>query len=676
MSLRRRLLRLLAIALGVILFAGYFAFSTFLFNPLEDDLEADLSILVPRDVDFFVAKAGLQDDFSRFPRLAVMDRLERTAAWQELSDSPELYEWAQQVGLEQALAEMDALRAQLRGFEPLDVFGGEDVALAGFFRGADLQAADWAAYGRANWLGKLGVALLSYPGLLGLEGQGLSVAEVGDELYSLEGPALARKLFVTRLRDVVIAGSSQELVGQSAELLARQGQDSFGQSARYFDHIQNVERSSARDELELFVDTRALTENLQLSGRWPDAQSQDWFPAFAGRLFQAGAVKEVVGVVGFEGGLGLDVHGEFSSELITAEQKRLFRIRGFEQGTLVGDAARLAQANSAWFAYTHTDVGELLLQMYLALSTSDRDLIDSQINATREYSGGEEIIGLIGSIFRNRAAVVVRDNDYEYAETDPPNDGAPVPAVAVALWFEPGEKPREDLEALRSMVIKNQQSFGIQGREPGSRGVFRHRVAGGFEVWEFWNPVIPGSGHVAVVTAGDVFVISNSFRMLEEVIKTYREGPPSFPRLADRPDFRALVSTTPPTAGFALWIDPRSLAAIFRKQVPDAARNTVMDSVDWASERRVLEDRVLRERFPDQRRGALTPDVQQELNDAVNPLLLERRAQLEEQQIPLARARLERRIRCTEVASAALATLSIDPKVFELALRVVVPLEE
>ena len=52
MKLKSRILKILSIVLLVVLFLGYFAFSTFLFSPVESDFEYDVSALIPRDVDY------------------------------------------------------------------------------------------------------------------------------------------------------------------------------------------------------------------------------------------------------------------------------------------------------------------------------------------------------------------------------------------------------------------------------------------------------------------------------------------------------------------------------------------------------------------------------------------------------------------------------------------------
>ena len=54
---------------------------------------------------------------------------------------------------------------------------------------------------------------------------------------------------------------------------------------------------------------RALIENMRWSGRWPDPDAQDFTPAFLGKLFQAGAMNEVIGLVDFENGVQMDLTG-------------------------------------------------------------------------------------------------------------------------------------------------------------------------------------------------------------------------------------------------------------------------------------------------------------------------------------------------------------------------------
>ena len=213
--------------------------------------------------------------------------------------------------------------------EPQRIFGGGDLAIAGTFKGRDLAQADWAVYGDVDWVGKLAVALLRHPGLIGLEKQGLE-AKVERDWVVLSGPRLLRPLCIARIRDVVIVSSQPEMVRAALELRDKGYQDSLHQSAPYFDHIQNAERNTRRDEFEVALDLAALREALKLPGNLPDSKSQDFAPAFFGKYFQLGAIKDVVGVLGIDDGLVVDLHGTLSPEVTTPVQDRFYRTRGIE----------------------------------------------------------------------------------------------------------------------------------------------------------------------------------------------------------------------------------------------------------------------------------------------------------------------------------------------------------
>jgi len=105
MSLKSRFLRITLIVLGVLAFAGYFAFATFLYDPLEGDLDYDVAALAPRDVDFYASKADLRALLQPFPDLAAKKQLEENAAWNAWTSSPEYQDLARSTRLEETLAQ-------------------------------------------------------------------------------------------------------------------------------------------------------------------------------------------------------------------------------------------------------------------------------------------------------------------------------------------------------------------------------------------------------------------------------------------------------------------------------------------------------------------------------------------------------------------------------------------
>jgi hypothetical protein len=636
-------------------------------------LEADVSTLAPRQVDFFVAKSGLESDVHPFPTLAEWPRIAATEAWQTF-ERTDLADFDKKYGVTSSLEALRAIPSRIRGLDPLKAFGGRDLAIAGSFRGAELAQADWAAYGRVSWLGKLGVSLLRYPKLLKLDQQGLRVT-VEDDQIALEGGTLPRKLYVTRIRDVVIVATSDELVKKARELEARGGQDSFGQSALYFDNIERAPRSDARDELELYVDYRTLAENLKLSGRWPDAGSPYFTTAFLGRLFQLGSLKSLAGVAGFHRGIQVDLRGDLSSELISPVQKRLYQARGAERPFLENEVARLARSDTSVLLFVQTGIGDLLREMLAAAEPALRTNIEDLLRATGEFPDTNSLIKEFEALFKSRAALIIRPNDYPYdVAKDPPNDGRPMPAWCLVLWTDGSEKVKKRIDELHKMVILNQGRFGIEGRNPGEHGVFTNKPHG-YEIMEFWSKNVPGTGHIATCVSAELYLISNSFPMTADVLLTHDRGSPSYPPLSDRPGFAPLLSSSLAQANVMLWIDPRSLGKIRRQFAQRAAEDQVRGAMDWKAERARLEDKYLRERFPGKKRGQLDEETQTQLNDLVNPEIDAIEEKLKSEQIPAVRARLERQIIYSESVSDFLALFAFDPKNVQVSMRAIVPMD-
>lgn len=667
MSLKSRILRITLIVLLIVFAAGYFTFSSLLYSPTESDLEADVAVLVPRDVDFFVAKAHIDELFAPFPHLAMMKRLEAHPAWQAWLASPECADFMRESKLAESMKALETATAQLPlGMQPQNIFGGRDLAIAGYFKGPDLQAADWAVYGRVNWAGKLGAALLRYPKLLGLAKQGLTVA-VEEHQVAISGGQLPRPLYVTRIRDVVIVSTKPELARAASELSNKGFADSFHQSAAHFDHIQNANRNARKDEFELYVNTRKLFENLKISGVWPDTKSQDFAPAFFGRLFQLGSVKNTIGVIGIDDGAAIDLHGEFSSEQITPNQNRLYRTRGFDQNQLLGEAARLAPADTALFVYMHGNMGDLLRLMLESFEPALRTNLEDAFRNTGKYQSLAQLVTELDNALKDRFAIIVRPNDYPPDPAGPPHDQQPVPAIALVLWTQHVDA----INALRELIGLQGAKFGLQGAKPGEPGYFRNTEAG-HDTREFWSRFVPGTGVIATGNSGELTIITNSVGMLGHLLKTYTQGGQKYPRLSEDPRFESLVHTSIERANVVLWTNPRTAAPILRQGARRVAEDSIQ--IDWKLQRARIEDEVIRESFPGQKRGALAPDVQERVDQIVDPRLKSLERRLQDEQVPALMARQERWIMYSEAVTGALVMLALDPKSFELSVRAMAPL--
>lgn len=689
MANKKRFLKIGCIAGAVMLFIGYLAFSTFLFKPFEGSYPHDVAGLIPRRVDFFVAKAKLDADIVDFPTLRVAGAVEATTAWQTLEGSPEYLNWRRENDLDGLLATIRREVSKVPfGMEVEDIFGGKDVALVGHFRPGGLGNAQWAVFGRVNTLGKAGESLLRYPGLLGLDKQGISV-DTEDQLHTISGGPLQQPIYVTRVLDVVVLGTSKELVAGAHSMQAAGGKDSMFTSAGYQDYVYRDDRQPGDPEFEVVLDVHAMLQSMGFKGPLPDTDSQQFLPAFLGRLIQVPSWKTISGIVGFPGGLRVDLHGDFSSERVSAFQKRLYREDSFDRRELMSRAARLAPDDCVMFAYLHGPVGDIVRQAFQSVEPALRSNLDDALRATGHYKGLDDVIDRLGAALRNRTVIILREQDYgpvtnvddDGTKVEAQHDGSPVFAMTIVTWLGSGSGPAETLNEIRDAIGLNAEKFGLQGFKPNSPGDKGYYVydSDGFETREFWSPFVPGTGMIATLFTDEKehFWITNHESMFHHVRATfYQGGAGGYPRLSEHPQFQALVDSSLPGANLLVWFNPRKAGPTLRKMARRAVEDSVLSGIDWSRLRREEQGKVLPELFPGKGLSQLTPAQAEQLAAAVDNELDEWAKRYRAEQVPTLVAASERSIQYMEAATAMLFMLDLNPASFSLSARILTPLGE
>lgn len=671
----KKFLRILGTFTALVLVVGYFAFSTYFFSPLEGGFDADVAGLVPRRVQFFAAKAHLDREFDPFPRLAAAEKFALDASWSSFLQSPEYSELVGGIGVEEALSELDAISRELPlGLGLLEIFGGQELAIAGELNGEDLSQMDWAAYGSIHWAGKLAIEALRYPSLTNLEAQGIQTEDKG-RYVTLSGGALERPLHIGRIRDVGIVGTGEQLIADAFELEARQYQDSMLLRDEYRAFIQTERRSPDGDDLELFCNLRGVFEELGITAAWPDQGADTFFPKFAGRYFQLNSLNQVAGFLDVDDGVRIDLHASLSSELISPLMKKHYALDGIGHDDLLQNAARMAPADSAVFIYSTGDMGDLLDEALMAMEPAMRQAIEDQFRATGRYRQIAELVRQIDGALKDRCVLIMRTNDYPEDPDGPPHSDEPVFATALVVWLQ-GQAGADTMTQLRELIGQQGALFGLKGKQrpdgTHEAGYYSNRI-GGYEIREFWSELIPGTGVIATVNATGMCIISNSYDMTGHLLKTLNRGTAEFPRLSERPEFRRLVTDSIPSADLVAWVDPRALARTLEARIPQAARDSVR--IDWETERSRAQAKVLREEFGGKQPQQLSAEEDlrykrrvSEALDAVEELAVRTQggAML---------AKMQRQVSWLQGARAFLLMASFAPRAVELSVRVVAPLE-
>jgi hypothetical protein len=671
----KKFLRILGILSALLLLVGYFAFSTYFFSPFEGSLGVDVAGLVPRRVQFFAAKARLDTVFDPFPRIAAAEAFSADETWSSILSSPEYNDLIGSLGVNEALTQIDDITGQLplgaskAGL--LEIFGGQEFALAGELKGAELADADWAIYGSVNWAGKLAIEALRHPSISNLKGQGFTSVQK-ENYVTISGGGLDRPLHIGRLLDVGIIGTGEALVADVFELEARQFQDSMLLRDEYRAFVQSERRSPDGDDLELFCNLRGVCEELGIEAAWPDQKADTFLPKFAGQFFQLNSLNQVSGFLDIDEGVRMDLHASLSSELISSTMKKHYAIEGISGDDLMKNAARMAPADSSVFAYFNGDVGDLLDEASRAMEPAMRQAIEDQFRSTGRYKRLSELIEQLDKAFKDRCVLIMRTNDYPDDPDGPPHNDEPVFASALVFWLQ-GRAGEESIIQLRELIGQQGRQFGLKGREKDEVGYYKN-IVDGYEIREFWSELIPGTGVVATVNAAGMCIISNSFDMTGHLLKTFSRGGREYPRLSERPEFRALVNDSLMTADLVAWVDPRELTETLELRVPQAARDSVQ--IDWPSERAKAQTELLREEFGGRPAQQLTADEAARLKQRVNVLLDEVERERVSVQGGETLARLKRQVGWLKGARAFLLEASFASREIDLSLRLVAPLEE
>jgi hypothetical protein len=691
MSRKKRRLRVGCLVLALLGFVGYVAFSTFVFPPFERRFNAGVAGLVPRTVDFFLGRTGLREAFSEFPRLAVLDELKGHPALETFVDSPEWIEFKRVNGVDEGLAQLEAALDRLPlGLDPLGIFGGNEIALAGNFVGQGVERTDWAVYGRVSRVGKLALAGLRYPGLLKLDQQGLEVKQVG-EVFTLTGSSLKRPMHVARVRDVVIAGTGADLVARALTLADAGSEDSLLMAAPYGEHVLGIpNRDPERHDFEVVLDVRALREKWGLTKPWPDVTSQRFLPAFTGRMFQLGATNRVLGVLAFDAGLSLDLYGELSSELVTPEQARIYRSRSFDHKALEA-IARGAHEDTTFMAYMHGPIGTMLDMVVQAMEPAMRDNLVDALKKTGRYKALPELVKDLDDGMHDRLALLARPNDWGYekdykrkpngeVELDdegqpiyegPPFTPADVFAWTLVVWHENEKK----LIDLRELIGANYQTFGLRGRAPGESGYYEFSIAGNFPTREFWSRLVPGTGHIATVNLPEHMMVTNRYMMLEDITQNLLQPRSSRTgRLTDRSDFVALLEEMPASGNLFVWSNPGSASDLLQRQAETAARARVESSVALEQKRREFEPAARQAAVQGKARSVLNQDEINLLEAELDRRVGEYRDNVLRESVPRALEAARRQVTYLRSISAFMLMLDVDEKDFRLGVRAVTPL--
>ena len=602
----RKLLKTTGIVLLVAVVLALLAVAAFLYNPFEGTL-ADMRDIVPRDVDYFVRKTDLAQDFAEFPEPRFWESLAGSGGYRQMRNGPALRS-IERAGIDERTIEQlrDGLR-QLRdgtgGFLDLLRDGiGREVVVAGKLEPPRLENAQWLVCTRVTWRAKLALGLARYGFVQERVRQRGTVLRSEGGLLIAE-PAGGKPVYVARSRDCVMVGNERTLVERSLALADGTLKDeAFGASSDYRDGVEKRLREWSEttgmnrpNAVEFYLRPDQLYPLVSWDDNWPNAANpQSMNERVLAAFLNLQGWRFLTGALVFDGQgqgeLTLLARVDLNRNLHTAFQGRFFQTEAQSRQEWLEPFLSMVPINACAAAALRTPAGEFLKEMHRALGTAEKELLDEGLRKTGKYTRAEELIDRIQDSLLPRTGFVFRKNTPDADEKVVVANPSPIPQIAWVFWVrdEAAKKPLTDLGNLLSQY---RDGFKLKAFEMPLNLAGR----GGDQVLSFLNPQIPGTGEFAYLVFDRFFVVSNSAPLIVSMIQSRFGRQPSVLATQEMTAFQQDIPRL--VNGFA-FVNGREMEKVFQDYEADLDRQVAVPDPEWMAQNRArVENDVFRGRY-------------------------------------------------------------------------------
>jgi hypothetical protein len=589
-----------AIALVILLVVAYFAMTTFIFNPIEP-AAPPFQDAVPSNCHFFVRKVGLSKDFP-LPDTVVTPRGEQATLWRAFEEgklgvpAATVKEWMQQY-------DDMAKAAASSHIDPLSDFLGREVCIAGRFpEKGGLQGTKYCIYLRVSWKIRAAMGLGKYEYFRRKFAPDLQIDINSDGVWKVGG-AGAKELFVYRSGDLVMVSNDDGWIREARNLLIdREG--CFGVSSKFAEDIRLKLESHAGggalpSNIQFYADLDAYRKAAGAAHPFPDPKSADYGERALAGFYSQEFLKDVAGVVRFETTprrrITLEVTCRTDAEKLDAFGKRIYQDKWNHQLTsqdlrLLAEMTPQAAFAAGAFGLSG---GDLSRQAEALLTVEDRRALDSVLRNTGKYDSAKALADDFGTCVGDRIIAIFRENNYPHEEKDPKGDG-PDPAMAFILPQRSPEKIRQ----MQDFFLKNRSQFGVEE-------TYHWDLDGGYKLLEYYSPVVPGTGEIAVLPLGadekSNVIISNQAKLIRSIHKVFAASNYADDRpMGESGFYRDLMEDQKgKPLNFVFLANGPKLATALKKYIPYwAGVGSMLDPERMKAERPALFAKLLKQKYP------------------------------------------------------------------------------
>ncbi|MBC8405243.1 MAG: hypothetical protein H8E15_08455 [Planctomycetes bacterium] len=610
----RRFVIALTVLVGIVA-AIYMLFITLIFDPFEEDL-GDTASIVPRDVEYFVRWQGAGSNFKNFPEPTFWGSVKKSSVYKELEGSGGLAKLNEATGIGESVANLRAQVENVPATLSLTADLLREVAIAGKGEMGLGRKFDGILMLRVSFKVKAGLALLGFDFVRNKLPDDLGIVSEGD-YYRLPAFFDGNDAYLGRQNDVMLLASSLEWLDKAADLKLKGGQDSLALASVFHDKV-TAYLSENDEPVEIFMRWERLREHMP---HWPPSGDDQGFPTrAAGAFFDTDMMRFAAGYflpgerfqVRLEGDLdSTKAKSDFQRDWIEASPVSINRIKEF---------SGMVPHDSFFFASLAGRPDEVMTEMYGAMDSEIRRLMDEIASGTGNYNGMVDLLRTLGLHIQPGIFLSMRRNDYPEKTGDAKveHDDTPVPAIAL-IAKESGASSYDDLLKMMQRDMRRLVEGGVRQWDL--------KLFGGASGKSFSSPAIPGTGEIILVHIpnNNAIVLCNHWDYATDIVKAAMASPLGTEadiKLLKRDGFRDALASVKNGAGLFLYLDPSEAWEWIDELAADVALGEFKDYMDqrYSNERPAITKRLGQELFGTD--GRLSAADQRTLDDAVDEELL------------------------------------------------------
>ncbi|MFH1998125.1 MAG: hypothetical protein ABIK28_00525, partial [Planctomycetota bacterium] len=416
----------------------YFLFTLLFFSPFEESF-GKIEYVIPRKVDFFVAKAGLDQDIAEFPVPDLYRDLEVNLEWRLFKRS-DLY------GKIAADLNPDILFEELKTaiqdipMDPIKDILGQEVAVIGTMSHGGRKPFTYLAFARVSTKVKLAYELLTWNLVRGLTQDPLladSTMIADPEGYQTLTLSDGQEFFLRRELDLVVFGDDEALMHEVCSLINAESASidlSLGGTSAYAEKIASIEPAE-KGHIDFHLDLERLFRLAEFDDKWR-SNNIDFSVMTALNVFDPSYFRSATGTLSAGQYLDLDAKVDFYTEQVREAETGFFNMESIPIKNKMDFLTSMLPKDVYLAGCIHIDVAKLLKTMDENLDPELRRLITDLIREGRRFNTKWEVmetwhlIDKLSDTFGNVVCFALRPRDVD----KPLIPGVqPVPIIAMVL---------------------------------------------------------------------------------------------------------------------------------------------------------------------------------------------------------------------------------------------------